>query len=268
MIKKLLTSLRDWIEDNFFTIIIFLIGTFIIILTISLFTPIKVDDFPESSIELSKYNAAVNQRTILVRSISYMISGISVIIAFVSLIQNKKSELKRERLQVMPFPAYALAKTDSSSYLRTPTSLEVSRIYKDPSFNYQGEFEILIKNIGLGSLVDFQIERVCYQSLDDEENLDLSFFNNCILGKEESVQMAVNINTDFKSKREVEDRNLEKINFLVSFNDLLGHKYIQKFTIKFASELQETGSDKKVYSLKAREIIHTHPKEQSKKEAG
>lgn len=237
-------------------------------MTVSLFTPIKVDGFPDSSLELSRYNAAVNQRTILIRSISYIISGISVIIAFVSLLQNKTSELKRERLQVMPFPAYALFGDNSRDYLRTSTILEINREYRNAEVKLKGNFEVLIKNIGLGSLVDYEIKKAYYQSSRDTiEKLDLAFFNNCILGKEESIKMQVKINTDFKTKEDPEE-----IIMIVSFKDLLGHKYLQEFTIKFDTRLEEKNAGEDVgikksselYSIEAIEIMHTHPKEQKK----
>lgn len=50
--KSCLNTIRDWIQDNFFGLIIFLVLVLIIILVTSLFIPINVSKFPENSIQL------------------------------------------------------------------------------------------------------------------------------------------------------------------------------------------------------------------------
>lgn len=92
---SIINKVREWILDNFFGLIIFLVVLLIIILVASLFIPINISDFPESSIQLERYNAGVEQRTIIIRSLSSIISGISVVIAFVSLLQSRNSEEKK-----------------------------------------------------------------------------------------------------------------------------------------------------------------------------
>lgn len=90
--KPVMNRLREWIKDNFFGLIIFLVLFLIILVFTSLFIPIDVSDFPENSIQLEKYNAGVEQRTILIRSISSIISGVSVVTAFVSLRKVKTAK--------------------------------------------------------------------------------------------------------------------------------------------------------------------------------
>lgn len=269
--QTIINSIREWIQDNFFGLIIFLVLLLIIGLIASLFIPINVSSFPENSIQLEKYNAAVEQRTIIIRSIGSIISGISVVIAFVSLLQSKKSELKKERLQVMPFPAYALS-LDNVEYSEAAASkLVIKQELSYPDSIVQSKFDLTIKNIGLGSLVDFEIQEVHYEDVNGGvRDLDFSYKKNFILGKQETIRMAIDLTTGFRSKQIDEQKNMDMVTMVASFNDLLGHQYLQKFTVH--SEIRATEYDNLelheaknktvvIYTLNPKRISHTHPLE-------
>lgn len=266
------SKLRQWIQENFFGLIIFLVLLFLIILVVGLFIPINISDFPTESIELERYNAGVERRTILIRSISSLISGVSVIIAFVSLIQSRNSEEKRERMQVMPFPAYAVPLENLQDASASSSELTIKQVNKEAENVLQSQFDIRIKNIGLGSLVDFEIKEAYYK---DEQghrkDLDVLFEGNFILGKEETIRIVVNLRVDFESSEAIEKDNLEFIKIYVSFSDLLGHSYAQEFTIESESHSLGRGEIKKsddsykkgnIYSLEPIKITHSHPYEQ------
>lgn len=160
--KPVMNRLREWIKDNFFGLIIFLVLFLIILVFTSLFIPIDVSDFPENSIQLEKYNAGVEQRTILIRSISSIISGVSVVTAFVSLLQSKNSEMKKEHLQVMPFPAYAVPLEDVQYSKSVVSGAVVKQKLSQLAGRITSSFVVTIKNIGLGSLVDYKIQAAYY----------------------------------------------------------------------------------------------------------
>ena len=270
--KQRFSKLRQWIQENFFTLIIFLVFLFLIILVVGLFIPINVGDFPTESIELERYNAGVERRTILIRSISSLISGVSVIIAFVSLIQSKNSEEKRERMQVMPFPAYAVPLDNIKDTSANATELTIKQLKNKAENVLQSQFDIRIKNIGLGSLVDFEVEEAYYKNeYGQRKDLDVVCEGNFILGKDEIVSIVVNLRVDFESSEAVKKENLEHVKVLVSFSDLLGYDYGQEFTIE--SEIHSLGIGEikqpnnsyrkgNIYSLEPIKITHSHPYEQ------
>jgi hypothetical protein len=270
--KELRKKLKQKIEDNFFGIIIILALFLTIVLIISLFTPISRSGIPETRLELDKYNVGINQRIILVRSISYIISGISVVIAFVSLMQSKNSDLKREWMQVIPFPAYAIPLEDNQYTSKMSSKLIIKKECPDAQSILQTKFDITIKNIGLKSLVDYEINKAYYRATNGElQDLPVSFFSNFILGKGETIRIGINIVASFESEETTEQKNLEAISISGSLTDLLGHCYIQEFTI--LSEVHFVGHQKftmtdgtektrTVYSLNPKEITHTHPSEQ------
>lgn len=269
--NKNLNKFRQWIQENFFTLIIFLVLLFLIILTVGLFVPINVSDFPTESIELERYNAGVERRTILIRSISSLISGVSVIIAFVSLIQSRNSEEKRERMQVMPFPAYGLPLEDLQDASASSTVVNIKEENSKADHVLQAQFDVRIKNIGLGSLVDYEIKKACYlDKKGQRKNLDSFFTGNFILGKEETNRMVVNLRFDLESKGSIEIKNLEQIKVLANFKDLLGHSYEQEFTVQSKTYSLGRGEIKKadgdyekgnIYSLEPEKITHSHPNE-------
>lgn len=270
--KTIIDKIRDWIQDNFFGLIIFLVVTLIIVVIASLFIPIKVSHFPNDTLALNKYNAGVEQRTIIIRSISSIISGISVVIAFVSLLQSKNSELKKERLQVMPFPAYAIPLEDIQYSNTTSSSLIIKQEDSYPESIIQSTFDITIKNIGLGSLVDFEIAEAYYRDSEGKiQLLDSSFTRNFILGKQESIQLKIELALALASANEIHQMNVKELTIVANFNDLLGHQYDQEFTIH--SEIQSVGHqnftlpDGKtktgvMYGLTPKKVTHTHPLEQ------
>lgn len=270
--KSILNKIREWIEENFFGLIIFLVVTLIIILIASLFIPINVSHFPNETLELNKYSAGVDQRTIIIRSISYIISGVSVVIAFVSLLQSKKSELKRERLQVMPFPAYAVPLGDLDYSNTASSKVVIKRNNTYPDSVVQSTFDILIKNIGLGSLVDYVIQEAYYEDTKGESyDLSVDFQTNFILGKQETTRMTIDLMADFNSENIAGQANLRKMTLIASFTDLLGHHYTQEFTIH--SEVQSVGNKKMtnvdgknktafIYALTPQKVTHAHPIEQ------
>lgn len=265
------SKLREWIQDNFFSLIIFLVLTLLIILIVSLFIPINVNDFPTESIELERYNAGVERRTILIRSISSLISGISVIIAFVSLLQSKTSEEKRERMQVIPFPAYAVPLDTIQDASASAAEVTIKQMKTKAENVLQTQFDIRIKNIGLGSLVDFEVVEAYYWDKQNQRvDLDISFKGNFILGKEETIRLVIKLRVDSTADDKIQQDNLKQIRILATFNDLLGHRYAQEFTIE--SEIQSLGqgeitrvdgSQEKgtIYSLEPQKITHNHPYE-------
>ncbi len=270
--KKLFKKLREWIQDNFFGLIIFLVTVLIIFLIVSLFIPISVEHVPNTSAALEQYNAGVEQRTILVRSVSSIISGISVVIAFVSLLQSKNSEVKRERLQIMPFPAYAVPFESIQDSGRMSPELVIKKESSSADTIVQTEFNITIKNIGLGSLVDYEIKEAFFKDSNGKKHdLNLSFFGHFILGKEETIRMVIDLTADFTLAETAQPRNLEAILIVVSFKDLLGNDYEQEFTIesKVRSVSQDsipkadgTSQTRILYALNPKKISHTHPIEQ------
>lgn len=267
--KEPLKKIREFIQDNFFAIIIYLVLILITVLIGSLFTPISVDKVPESEIELDRYSAAVNQRTILIRSISYIVSGISVIIAFVSLLQSKNDQKTRERMQVMPFPAYATSLDEAHDSITRTAHLKIKKECPYADSVVQTKFDILIKNIGLGSLVDYEVIEAYYELANGErQDVEIYFTSNFILGKQETTQMAVDITIGFTSEEDVKRSSLEALSIRVVFEDLLGHNYTQEFTVK--SEISSVGPQevtlpdeatkiRKLYSLHPKQIVHTHP---------
>lgn len=270
--KNLGKNFKKKIENNFFAIIIILVFILTVILIVSLFVPINITDLPDKSVSLDKYTAGINHRTIIIRSISYIISGISVVIAFVSLMQSKNSELKRERMQVMPFPAYAVPLKDNQ-YMNTMTSkLIIKKECPDADSMLQTKFDITIKNIGLGSLVDYEINEAYYKSANGgQQNLPVDFFSNFILGKGEMIRIGINLTAGFESEETTQETSLEAISIIGSFTDLLGHSYRQEFTINSEVHLighqkftrtDGTEKEKAVYSLNPKKIMHTHPFEQ------
>ena len=270
--KKTKKVFKQKVEENFFTIIIFLVLFLTIVLIISLFTPIGTKELPETALELNQYVAGINRRTILVRSISYIISGVSVVIAFISLMQSKNSELKRERMQVMPYPAYAILLENNHYSNTTPSKLVIETDCPDADIVAQTNFDVTIKNIGLGSLVDYEIREAYFEDMNgDLQKLKTSFASHFVLGKGETVRIGVNIIIGFKSVEAVTKESLEAISIRCLFTDLLGHSYTQQFTIKsevHCSEEEEgiivDGLKKKrtVYSINPKQMIHTHPNEE------
>lgn len=104
----------------------------------------------------------------------------------------------------------------------------------------QSQFDIRIKNIGLGSLVDFEVVEAYYTNEKEEEkNLDVCFDGNFILGKEETIRLVVKLRMDLEVTDTTTVQNLEQLKILATFNDLLGHSYAQEFTI--ASETHSLG---------------------------
>lgn len=267
--NKKIKKFKQWIQDNFFGLIIILALILVVILIVSLFTPINISDFPIEPVELERYSAAVEQRTILIRSISSLISGVSLIIAFVTLLQSRNSEEKRERMQVIPFPAYSVPLDDLQDASGSSSQLVIEKKNEETDNVLQSKFDIRIKNIGLGSLVDYEIKEAHYEDLNGkEEDLDLTFFGNFILGKEETIRMVINLRVDFESTEEQEIKNFEKITVIACFNDLLGYRYAQDFIIESESHAlgrgeikMEDGSHKKgnIYSVEPIKITHSHP---------
>lgn len=267
-----INKLRQWIQDNFFGIIILLVLILLVTLIASLFIPISVNNMPNSSLELEKYSAGVDQRTIIIRSISYIISGVSVVIAFTSLLQSKNSEQKRERLQVMPFPAYTLPLENVQFSSNISSKLILKKEQHSTDTSVEAEFNITIKNIGLGSLVDFEIKEAYYRNSNGKlDYLDVSFLAHFILGKQETIQMVIHLLANFASNENGQPKNLEQISLIASFNDLLGHRYEQEFTIQSnlrsfeKNELtkpEETNKKYVTYGLRPKQINHTHPYEQ------
>lgn len=266
--KKQKKKIKQEIQDNFFTIIVFLLFIFIMILIGSLFTPISVGGLPNSSFELDRYSTGIDQRTIIIRSVSYIISGISVVIAFISLMQSKASDLKRERMQVIPFPAYAISE-EGNHYSSTPAPrLTIKNKNAIESHIFQTEFDITIKNIGLGSLVDYEIKNAYYETPEGKlKDLAVSFPVNFILGKGEIIQLLISLEAGFEKEKEA---SLKSISIVSTFKDLLGHNYTQEFTIEseFKDEEQQkiTRADeikprKHFYSLIPKQITHAHPHE-------
>lgn len=266
--KKQKKKLKQKIQDNFFTIIVFLLFIFIMILIGSLFTPISVGGLPNSSFELDRYSTGIDQRTIIIRSVSYIISGISVVIAFISLMQSKTSELKRERMQVIPFPAYAIFE-EGDHYSSTPTpKLTIKNKNTVEDHIFQTEFDITIKNIGLGSLVDYEIKDAYYETPKGKlKDLAVAFPTSFILGKGETIRLVISLEAGFEKEKEA---SLESISIVSTFKDLLGHNYTQEFTIE--SEFEYEGQQKitradgtkpstHLYSLIPKQIMHAHPYE-------
>lgn len=269
--KSIINKVREWIQNNFFGLIIFLVLILIILLVASLFIPINVSHFPDNSIQLEKYNAGVEQRTIIIRSLSSIISGISVVIAFVSLLQSRNSEVKKERLQVMPFPAYAVPIEDVQYSSTAVSKLKIKQEHPYPDNIVQSTFDITIKNIGLGSLVDYEILEAYYKDAHGKiMDLTISYNRSFILGKQETIRMAIDVTAGFISKQTGTHTSLDTLTIVASFNDLLGHKYIQEFTVfsdvRSIAHQNLTLPDGKnktgiIYALNPKKINHTHPRE-------
>src|SRR5699024_7113563 len=133
---------------------------------LSLFYPIKLDGLPETSKELSLLEAGIDQRTILIRSISSILSGISVMVAFISLMQSRVSDITDKRMQVMPYPAYALR----NKLAEEGHSFTLGLKNEDPrsAVHVTTQFSLLIRNIGLASLIDYEITKVRLHSYSEQ----------------------------------------------------------------------------------------------------
>ena len=266
-LKKQKKTINKQVQENFYTIIVFLVLFFTIVLIISLFYPISTEGLPDNAEALSLLKAGIDQRTIIIRSISSIISGISVMIAFISIMQNRQSEIKNERLQVKPFPAYSIPvkRIDYS------TSMNLSLLKEAPHTDVitKNDFEISIKNIGLGSLVDYEIVDVHLKDVSTEEQyFNVSSSSNFTLGKEEYGKIGFNMITSFQTSEGIQPENLEQISISCSFKDLLGNVYIQEFTIQSEVELAKKRyvparsgirKTRKEYSLTPIRISHNPP---------
>lgn len=171
----------------------------------------------------------------------------------------------------MPFPAYTVPIEGIQYSSTTFSKLTVKQEHPYPDQLIQSTFDITIKNIGLGSLVDFEIQKAYY--LDEngqKENLAVSFTKNFILGKQETIRMEIDLSASLKLEAENSQTNLDILTIVASFADLLGHNYSQEFTIY--SEMQSVGhqnistADGKnktavIYAFNPKKINHAHPKE-------
>lgn len=192
-----------------------------------------------------------------------------MIIAFVSLLQSKNSELKKERLQVMAFPAYTIPLDDIQYSNTTPSTLIIQQQHPDPDNVVQAKFDMMIKNIGLGSLVDYEIQEAYYEDTYGEiKDLPLDFPRYFILGKQETIQMSIDVTAHFQSSKVEDQKNMRVLTIIASFNDLLGHQYTQEFTVH--SELRSVGHQQikrtdgttkngVAYALNPIKINHRHP---------
>lgn len=260
-------TINSRVQENFYTIIVFLVLFFTAVLIASLFYPIQTDGLPETEQALTLLQTGLEQRTILIRSISSIISGISVMVAFISLMQSKESDPINERLQIKPFPAYAIPKKD----MEYAASMKVTFVkeVKETDVLTENDFTIRIKNIGLGSLVDYDI---CDIHLEDvrkkDQQFDVSSTSNFTLGQEEIGQIGFNMATAFDFSENIQSENLERLSVSCVFKDLLGNTYKQAFTILF--DVQLTSEDiipvshgrsqtRKEYTLHPLKIVHSPP---------
>ncbi|MDN6626070.1 MAG: hypothetical protein L0K82_02490, partial [Pisciglobus halotolerans] len=174
--------------------------------------------------------------------------------------------------QVMPFPAYAIPLENNQYSNTAPSKLIIEKDCPDRDIVAQTSFDITIKNIGLGSLVDYEIKEAYVEDANGElQNFEVSFVSPLILGKGETTRMGINIAIDFNSVEAVKKESLEAISMCCLFTDLLGHNYTQQFTIK--SEVHSSGEEegtrvdgsrkkRAIYSIHPKQISHTHPNEE------
>ena len=260
-------TIHNHVEENFYSIIICLVLFFTVILIAMLFFPIITSRLPDTDEAIALYNAGINKRTIAVRIMASIMSAISVIIAFTSIKQSKQSDQKKERMQVMPFPAYKISKDNNPE--KQASSLTIRREIPHADILVKNYFEMNIRNIGLGSLMDYEIEGAGVENIHHRiDYLDVSFSSSCILGKEENINIGMNMIAAFKNSEEMDEKSLTTVNLSCHFKDLLGNEYSQKLVIEskisFLQEKKDMNSNNKqritkIYSIEPVSITHAPP---------
>lgn len=195
-----------------------------------------------------------------------LIGGGFTLIALLLTIRNeRKKEDKTQRLNYKPYMSYEVLPLNINRELKNTFTVDLTK-QNFNKFNYvTKKVNILIKNLGLNSALNFNIYRICYKDKISD------YYSNQIIRVDDEILLSFEVNFGIDIINYKKQEYSSEIKFTVIYNDHLENYYEQdvKITIKYeaikVNEYNERLKIQDIYLLDNINITERHNQAKYKK---